>query len=84
MTAEKLRNGFEQYTREFYLSSPIRPQDKDVFIEQALRLSGFIRNELFRAQLFDNFFLVNNKELAHLNYMFKNFWYTISQHSTGV
>ena len=71
--------------KKIYLSSPIRAQYQDVFIEHALRLSGFIRNVLFKAKLFDNFFLVNNKELAYLNYMFNNnFWDTISQHITGV
>ena len=70
----------ERFTRKVYLEAVIRPECKELFTEKIIKLSAFIRNVLFRAQLFVNAYIVNNKDSTDSVVITQqNFWYAISQ-----
>ncbi|PHZ12662.1 uncharacterized protein RHIMIDRAFT_251598 [Rhizopus microsporus ATCC 52813] len=57
-----------------------RPEYKESFTEKIIILSAFIRNVFFRAQLFVNVYIVNNKDSIDLAVITQqSFWYAISQ-----
>lgn len=70
---------YEVYARKVYLTSILR-QQYHPFIERVTALSDFIRNVVFRAQLFVNYVTVQNKESIDHNYLKEqNFWYSVCQ-----
>ncbi|ORE06611.1 hypothetical protein BCV72DRAFT_328462 [Rhizopus microsporus var. microsporus] len=76
----ELGDNYERFTRKVYLETVIRPEYKKSFTEKIVKLSAFIRNVLFRAQLFVNAYIVNNKDSTDLAVITQqNFWYAISQ-----
>ncbi|RCH93528.1 hypothetical protein CU097_009585 [Rhizopus azygosporus] len=76
----ELGDNYERFTRKVYLETVIRPEYKESFTEKIVKLSAFIRNVLFRAQLFVNAYIVNNKGSVDLAVITQqNFWYAISQ-----
>ncbi|CEI86448.1 hypothetical protein RMCBS344292_00888 [Rhizopus microsporus] len=76
----ELGNNYERFTRKVYLETVMRPEYKESFTEKTIKLSAFIRNMLFRAQLFVNAHIVNNKDSTDLTVITQqNFWYAISQ-----
>ncbi|ORE14247.1 hypothetical protein BCV71DRAFT_276345, partial [Rhizopus microsporus] len=76
----ELGDNYERFTRKVYLKAVIRPEYKESFTEKIIKLSVFIRNILFRAQLFVNAYIVNNKDsIDSVVISQQNFWYAISQ-----
>ena len=76
----EIRGNYERFTRKVYLEAVIRPECKELFTEKIIKLSAFIRNVLFRTQLFVSAYIVNNKDSTDLALITQqNFWYAISQ-----
>ena len=76
----ELGGNYERFARKVYLDAVIRSEYKESFTEKIIKLSAFIRNVLFRAQLFVNAYIVNNKDSTDSVVITQqNFWYAISQ-----
>ncbi|CEG76063.1 hypothetical protein RMATCC62417_11006 [Rhizopus microsporus] len=76
----ELGDNYERFTCKVYLEAVIRPEYKESFMEKIIKLSAFIRNVLFRVQLFVSVYIVNNKDSADLAIITQqDFWYAILQ-----
>jgi hypothetical protein len=76
----KLGNKHEIFTRKVYLSSVLKRKYRDLFTRNVIKLSGFIRNVVFRAQIFINTYVIEHKEeYTHSSLFDNNFWYSICQ-----
>lgn len=63
-----------------YLESTLKPEKKELFVEKVTNLSSFIRNVIFRVQLFVNSYVVQNQDSLDLTFItHQNFWYSMSQ-----
>ncbi len=81
---EKLQQDFggnmEKFTRKVYLESVLRPSHKAIFTEKVIKLSEFIRNVTFRAQVFVSNYIIHNQDSPSLTLITEqNFWYSILQ-----
>jgi hypothetical protein len=76
----KLGAKHEIFTRKVYLTSVLKPEYRDIFTRNVTKLSDFIRNVVFRAQIFINAYVIEHKEeYAHSSLFDDNFWYSICQ-----
>jgi hypothetical protein len=78
---DKLGKNHETFTRKVYLSSVIKPGYKALFTNNVTKLSTFIRNVIFRAQIFVNCYIIEKRQDNFTDsYIFqRNFWYSICQ-----
>jgi hypothetical protein len=81
---DKLQQDFggsmEKFTRKVYLKSVLRPLHKAIFTEKVIKLSEFIRNVTFRAQIFVSNNIIHNQDSPSLiSITEQNFWCSISQ-----
>lgn len=71
----------ERFSRKVYLKSVIRDEYTTTFSDRVIFLSNFIRNIIFRAQIFVNSYICDNYESSgDLKAITQqNFWYSICQ-----
>ncbi|KAF7720510.1 hypothetical protein EC973_007926, partial [Apophysomyces ossiformis] len=84
--AEKLNdNHYETFTRKLPASSVVRPEFREIFQENSVRLSAFLRELIFRAQLLVNSYIIANCERPVPSYIYtQNFWYSACQLIMGI
>ncbi|MDR2285594.1 MAG: hypothetical protein LBE37_20445 [Sphingobacterium sp.] len=77
---DKLGKGFQSYTRKLYLSSVVRQEHKEHFATKVINRSYFIRQVIFRSQLFVNHWIMSNSSMTNITSIFEqDFWYSIAQ-----
>jgi hypothetical protein len=72
---------FERYCRKVYLASVLRNEYRDIFTERVNVLVEFVRNVLFRAQLFVNNYLINHYDSTVVpTFIYQqNLWHSVCQ-----
>ena len=80
MLQKNFGGSMEQFTRKLYLESVLRPSHKALFTDKVIKLSEFIRNVTFRAQIFVSSYIILNQDSDSLSAITQqNFWYSVSQ-----
>ncbi|KAF7721558.1 hypothetical protein EC973_004497 [Apophysomyces ossiformis] len=77
---EELGKDHERYTRKLPLDSVIRPQYRGELKRKLTNLCGFLREVVFRAQIFVNGYIISSAGQEITAYVYtQSFWYSVCQ-----
>lgn len=76
----KLGTGFESFTRKLPFDTCVKENYRDMLKNRIISASDDVRQILFRAQLFVNYYIIlNSNETITANVYQQSFWYSICQ-----